>query len=112
MALMASGAYFGMLIQAKYFGNLTWKGMLSTSWGKGGLRLVISILLLAPFGSIFLMVPSDAAIALTIVFKTAVPCLLMFALLFGCANALFVKARLVNDDHSGSLPLDKDVKYH
>ena len=111
MALMASGAYFGMLIQAKYFSNVSWKGMLSTSWGKSGLRLLIIVLLLAPFGSVYLMVPSDASIALTIVFKTAVPCLLMFTLLFGCANAVFVKAKLVNDVHSGSLPFDKDNKY-
>jgi hypothetical protein len=86
--------------------------MLSTSWGKSGLRVLIIVLLLAPFGSIYLMVPRDASIALTIVFKTAVPCLLMFALLFACANAAFVKAKLVNDDHSGSLPLGKDDKYH
>lgn len=86
--------------------------MLYTSAGKSVLRLLIIVLLLAPFGSIYLMIPKDANIALVIVFKTAVPCLLMFTLLFGFSNVLFVKTKLVNDDHSGSLPLDKTDKYH
>ncbi len=86
--------------------------MLSTSAAKSALRLLIIVLLLAPFGSIYLMIPTDASMALVIVFKTAVPCLLMFALLFGFSNVLFVKAKLVNDNNSGRLPIENIDKYN
>lgn len=86
--------------------------MLSTSAAKSALRLLIIVLLLAPFGSIYLMIPSNASMALVIVFKTAVPCLLMFALLFGFSNVLFVKAKLVNDNNSGRLPIENIDKYN
>ncbi len=86
--------------------------MLSTSAAKSALRLLIIVLLLVPFGSIYLMIPSNASMALVIVFKTAVPCLLMFTLLFGFSNVLFVKAKLVNDNNSGRLPLENIDKYN
>jgi hypothetical protein len=81
--------------------------MLQTSWGKGFARIPIIIILMAPFASIFLLVPSTANMVIMIIFKTAVPVTLIFIIVFGFANSLFVKAKLVNDDHSGSLPIEK-----
>ena len=108
---MACGAYFGMLIQARYFKNSHWRGMLETTWTKSGLRLLISILLLAPFASIYLYVPSTASIGIMMIFKTAVPFFLMFILLFAGFDVVSVKAKLVNDENSGTLPIDKVDKY-
>ena len=105
--LMGCSAYFGMLIQAKYFSNLQWENMLQTSWIKSTYRVLIIILLIAPFGSIYLLVPATASMPIMIIFKSAVPVLLIFTTVFGFANCLFVKAKLVNDENSGTLPIEK-----
>jgi hypothetical protein len=79
--------------------------MLSTSLLKSVIRLLVMAILVVPFSSILLIEPTDNV---TMLFNNSVPYLLMFAALFGCANVIFVKANLVNDDHSGFMPLAKD----
>ena len=85
--------------------------MLNTTWVKSGLRLLVTALLLIPFGSIYLIVPSDSSVGIMMVFKTAVPSLLMFISLFAFSNTLFVKFKLVNDENSGQLPIDQREKH-
>jgi len=96
MSVMAFGGYIGILIETRYFRTFCWEGMLDTHWTKSLVRVVVILLILAPFGVIFLAVPDTANLSLIIAFKTTVPCLLMFFFLFGFGNLLFVKLKLVS----------------
>lgn len=79
--------------------------MFSTSLSKSVLRLTVMALLSVPYISTAIIKPRDNT---TMLFINSVPFLSIFTLLFGFANAIFVKANLVNDDHSGFLPIDKN----
>ena len=111
LGLLGIGAYFGILIQAKYFPNTYWLHIQNTSWRKTWLRLPVAILLILPFGVINLVVPSTAKLGLMIAFSTNIPCLGMFICLFAFSDVLNAKFKLVNEDVSPSIPIKraKDV---
>ena len=107
---MAYGAYLGILIQARYFRHIEWPDLLKTTMPKFFLRYIIVIVLLVPFGLIFILLPSNSNLAVMIIFKTLVPVVLMMFCLFAFANFFFVKFHLVNDAQSCLLPIDQQVK--
>ena len=107
LALLGVGAYFGILIQAKYLPNTYWDHIQSTSWKKAWLRLPVAVLLILPFGVINLVVPSTAKLGLMIAFNTNIPCIGMFTCLFAFSDVLNAKFKLVNEDISPSIPIKR-----
>ena len=63
------------------------------------------ILLLIPFGVISLVIPEKASLAIMIIFKTNVPCLGMFVMLFAFSDYLYGKFKLLNEQVSPKIPI-------
>ena len=81
-----------------------------TDWKKALLRIPIAVLILLPFAAIFLIVGNKANLVLMIIFSTNIPSIGMFACLFAFADTLFIKLKLVNDDTSSKIPIER-AKY-
>jgi hypothetical protein len=96
LGVMGYGAYLGVLIQARYFRNLDWPQILNTPWKQSILRALVVLGLAVPPGIIFLLVPKDAPIAVSIIFKTFVPLVLVNLSIFALSNYLFCRFKLVN----------------
>jgi hypothetical protein len=111
MSTMALGAYLGILIQVRYFCTLDWPEMMGTNIWKSLLRLLVSVLILAPFGLMFVFIPNqNINIAIMIIFKTTFPLLAMFVVLFGFGNYIFVRLNLVSDSYAAYIPIDERLR--
>ena len=107
LAQLAVGAYLGILIQSRFFPHNYWKHILTTNWRKSFLRLVPAVLLLIPFGVINLVTPQTAPLGVLITFYTNIPCLGMFTCLFAFFDVLNVKFKLINEEVSPSIPIER-----
>ena len=74
------------------------------------LRLLVITIIALPFGGIFLAIPQDANLTVSIIFKTFVPLNLMVFALFGFSNYFFTRFKLVNEHTVGLLPVDQRLK--
>ncbi len=81
------------------------------------LRMLIVIALGGPFGVIFIVVPGDAPLGVSIVFKTFVPLILGTISVFGYSNYWFLRFKLVDETNRTSdpkdyIPLEKGPEKH
>ena len=90
--------------------NNYWKHIKETNWKKALIRLPVAILLLIPLGIINLVIPNSAPLGVMIAFSTNLPCLGMFLCLFAFGDVLNNKFKLVNEEVSPSIPIER-TKY-
>lgn len=97
-------AYLGMLLKEKIFPTvLTSEAIFKTDVVKFILRILVILVLGAPFGALFFLVSwANSNIWVLLLFKTLTPCLGSMLLIFLFSDYLFAKFSLVNP------PVDED----
>lgn len=88
LGVLAYGAYLGLLLQKRYFQQIS-PGMLKTGFYRYVLRLLVLCLIALPFGLAFLLMPNDANMTVSILFKTLTPGVLMMFSLFAFSDSIY-----------------------
>lgn len=89
------GAYFGILLDSIYLKG-TPSTVNNTSFWKGLLRLLVSLLILIPFFLPYVLISSKAQMMIVYLFKQTVPIFFVMLVLFSVVKLAHGKLRLTN----------------